>query len=204
MSEVPGEHRAEIASRHLRACRRFGQAVAAAAAAGRWSAPSPCPEWDARAVVEHVIGFHDVLLLRPMGAKPERPKGDPAARWEITHAALAALFERPGLFDGPIDVPAVGNNPPTRIESAPLVGLLSQDVLIHTWDLARAIGADDRLDPDLCAYLCHRLPADPSAQIRSGMFAPPLDPPAGADPQVVLLSRLGRDIGWQAPAGDRR
>src|SRR5271167_3006758 len=139
---MSGEHRGEIAGRHLRACRRFGQAVAAAP--DRWSAPSPCTDWDARAVVEHVIGFHDVLLLRPMGAKPDRPKGDPAARWEITYAALVALFERPGLFDGPVDVPAVGNNPPTRIEAAPLVGLLSQDVLVHTWDLARAVGADDR------------------------------------------------------------
>ena len=151
MSGVSGEHREEIAVRHLRACRRFGQAVAAGS--GRWSAPSPCTEWDARAVVEHVIGFHDVLLLRPMGAKPERPKGDPAERWQLTLAALVSLFGRPGLFDGPIDVPAVGNNPPTRIQAAPLVGLLSQDVLIHTWDLARAVGADDRLDPDLCRVL---------------------------------------------------
>ena len=201
MSGVSGEHREEIAVRHLRACRRFGQAVAAGS--GRWSAPSPCTEWDARAVVEHVIGFHDVLLLRPMGAKPERPKGDPAERWQLTLAALVSLFGRPGLFDGPIDVPAVGNNPPTRIQAAPLVGLLSQDVLIHTWDLARAVGADDRLDPDLCAYFSDRLPADPTAQARSGMFAPPLDPPPGADPQVMLLSRLGRDVDWQAPAGDR-
>ena len=201
MSGVSGDHHEEVAGRHLRACRRFGQAVAAAS--GRWSAPSPCTEWDARGVVEHVIGFHDVLLLRPMGAKPERPKGDPAERWEITLAALVSLFGRPGLFDGPIDVPAVGNNPPTRIEATPLVGLLSQDVLIHTWDLARAVGADDRLDPDLSAYLTDRLPEDPTAQVRSGMFAPPLDPPPGADPQVILLSRLGRDVGWQAPAGDR-
>jgi uncharacterized protein (TIGR03086 family) len=198
---VSGDHREEVAGRHLHACRRFGQAVAAAS--GRWSAPSPCTEWDARGVVEHVIGFHDVLLLRPMGAKPERPKGDPAERWEITLAALVSLFGRPGLFDGPIDVPAVGNNPPTHIEATPLVGLLSQDVLIHTWDLARAVGADDRLDPDLCAFFSDRLPEDPTAQVRSGMFAPPLDPPPGADPQVILLSRLGRDVGWQAPAGDR-
>jgi uncharacterized protein (TIGR03086 family) len=193
---MSADDRGEVAERHLRTCRRFGEAVAAAS--GRWSAPSPCPDWDAGAVVEHVIGFHDVLLLRPMGAKPERPKLDPARRWEITYAALVSLFERPGLFDGPIDVPAIGHNPPTRIEATPLVGLLSQDVLIHTWDLARAVGADDRLDPDWCRHFLSRLPEDPTAQVRSGMFAPPLEPPPGADPRTVLLARMGRDIGWLA------
>jgi hypothetical protein len=27
---------------------------------------------------------------------------------------------------------------------------LTRDVLVHTWDLARAVGADDRLDADWC------------------------------------------------------
>ena len=201
MSGQSDQHRSEIAERHIRACRGFTAAVAAAT--GRWTSPSPCSDWDAGAIVEHVIGFHDVLLLRPMGAKPERPKDDPAERWEITFAALVSLFGRPGLFDGPVDVPAVGNNPPTRIKAAPLVGLLSQDVLVHTWDLARAVGADDRLDPELCAYFLRRLPEDQSVQARSGMFAPPLDPPPSADAQVVLLARLGRHAGWSAAAGDR-
>jgi hypothetical protein len=64
--------------------------------------------------LEHVIGFHDVLLLRPIGATPDRPRHDPLQRWILTHEALRSVFSRPGLFDGPIDVPAVGNNPPTR------------------------------------------------------------------------------------------
>jgi len=67
------------ARRHLRVCARFGAAVAAAN--GRWDRPSPCSEWDARGVLEHVIGFHDVLLLRPLGAKPSRPRDRPEQRW---------------------------------------------------------------------------------------------------------------------------
>ena len=154
-------------------------------------------------MVEHVIGFHDVLLLRPMGAKPERPKGDPATRWESTHAALVVLFDRPGLFDGPVEVPAIGTRPATRIEAAPLVGLLTQDVLVHTWDLARAVGGDGRLDPDLCEHFVRRLPDDATAQVGSGMFAAPLPVTPGADPQAVLLARMGRDAGWESPTGHR-
>ena len=152
-------------------------------------------------MVEHVIGFHDVLLLRPMSAKPERPKGDPAARWAVTYAALASLFERPGLFDVPVEVPAIGTDPPTRIEAVPLVGLLSQDVLVHTWDLARAVGGDDRLDEDLCEHFVSRLPDDPTVQVGSGMFAAPLPVTPGAGPQAVLLARMGRDAGWASPTG---
>src|SRR5271166_4606911 len=71
---------------HLAVCRRFGEAVHAAN--GKWDRRSPCDAWDARGVLEHVIGFHDVLLLRPLGLKPDRPRDDPQLRWELTYQAL--------------------------------------------------------------------------------------------------------------------
>ena len=65
---------------HLAVCRRFGAAVRSAD--GKWERQSPCAAWNARDVLEHVIGFHDVLLLRPLGLKPDRPRDDPRRRWE--------------------------------------------------------------------------------------------------------------------------
>lgn len=190
MSEV------EIAQRHLLVCALFSHAVASVR--GRWGRPSPCAAWDARAVVEHVIGFHDVLLLRPLGAKPERPRDDPERRWSVTFVALDELFKRPRLFEQIVEVPSVGNNPPTRIDARQLVPGLSQDVLIHTWDLARAVDADDRLDPDLCDLFYNRLPSDPATLVRSGMFEPPVPVHDDADVQSRLLGRLGRDPNWTA------
>jgi len=57
-------------------------------------------------VLEHVIGFHDVLLLRPLGLKPDRPRDDPQLRWELTYQALEKALE-PGrrLFERVVDVP---------------------------------------------------------------------------------------------------
>ena len=72
-----------LGERHLAVCRRFGESVRAAK--GKWDRPSPCDAWDARGVLEHVIGFHDVLLLRPLGLKPDRPRDDPQRRWELTY-----------------------------------------------------------------------------------------------------------------------
>jgi uncharacterized protein (TIGR03086 family) len=110
---------------------------------------------------------------------------------------LCGLFAHPGLFDGPLDVPAVGNNPPRRLDAKPLLGGLAQDVLVHTWDLARAVGADDSLDPEACEHILNRLPPEPDALVGSGMFAGPREVPREADPQSRLLARLGRDPDWR-------
>jgi uncharacterized protein (TIGR03086 family) len=181
----------DLAERHLRICQTFGEEVSAVGE--HWQSQSPCGEWDARGVLEHVIGFHDVLLLRPMGAKPLRPKDDPVGRWSVTYEALAVLLRRPGLFDGVVDVPAVGNNPRSQIDLIRLVPQLTLDVLIHTWDLARASGHAITLDPELCTTFLEGLPAEEDALERTGMYDHPREVPAGADAQTRLLARLGRD-----------
>ncbi|BCO35690.1 hypothetical protein [Mycobacterium heckeshornense] len=75
---------------------------------------------------------------------------------------------------------------------------LTRDVLVHTWDLARAVGADDRLDPNWCALFFGQLPAEPDALRASGMFAAPVAVDDDTDIQSRLLARLGRDPAWVA------
>ena len=90
----------------------------------------------------------------------------------------------------------MGNNPPSQIDAAQLVPLLSRDVLIHTWDLARAAGHEVDLDPELCRTFLEGLPSDDGALSRSGMYDIPRAVPAGSDGQTRLLARLGRDPDW--------
>lgn len=169
-----------IGELHLAVCRRFGDAVRAAH--GKWDHCSPCDAWDARGVLEHVIGFHDVLLLRPLGLKPERPRDDPQLRWQLTYDQLVKAFE-------------VGLD---RIADArSLVPKLTRDVLVHTWDLARAVGADDRLDSRWCERFYAGLPADPGALAASGMFKAPVTVDDHSDMQSKLLAWLGRNPSWQ-------
>ncbi|MBW0016182.1 MAG: maleylpyruvate isomerase family mycothiol-dependent enzyme [Mycobacterium sp.] len=168
-----------VGSLHLAVCRRFGSAVRSAE--GRWDHQSPCPDWHARDIVEHVIGFHDVLLLRPLGLKPERPRGEPLARWDLTHSQLQQAFQHSKL--------------PT-LEAYHLIPRLTQDVLVHTWDLARAVGSDDSLDPAWCTFFLERLPADREALTASGMFAAPVVVDDQTDPQSRLLAALGRNPLW--------
>ncbi|WIM89545.1 hypothetical protein PT015_08990 [Candidatus Mycobacterium wuenschmannii] len=166
-------------ARHLAVCRRFGSAVRAVG--GKWDRQSPCDAWDARAVLEHVIGFHDVLLLRPMGLKPDRPRDDPRQRWELTYEQLEVACER----ELEPDAVAVLPN-------------LTRDVLVHTWDLARAVEADDRLDPEWCELFYTPLRDDPGAFAGSAMFDAPVAVGAQSDVQSKLLARLGRNPGWRA------
>ena len=183
-----------LAERHLHICRRFGNEVSTVG--DRWHSQSPCGAWDARGVLEHVIGFHDVLLLRPLGAKPQRPKDDPVGRWMAAAQALEGVFERPGLFDGIVDIPPIGNNPPSQIYAAQVVPLLSRDVLIHTWDIGRSAGHEITLDPEVCRSFLEGLPPDIDVLAASGLYDMPKGPPAGADNQALLLARLGRDPTW--------
>ena len=182
---------------HLAVCLRFGEAVAASA--GKWERRSPCDAWDARGVLEHVIGFHDVLLLRPMGLKPDRPRDDPQLRWELTYDRLDKAFDpEKRLFERVVDVPALGNDPATQLDARKLVPNLTRDVLVHTWDLARAVNADDRLNPYWCELFYADLPTDPDALSGSGMFHPAVAVDDEADVQSRLLARLGRDPAWRS------
>jgi uncharacterized protein (TIGR03086 family) len=170
-----------VAELHLAVCRRFGEAVRSAN--GKWDRRSPCDAWDARGVLEHVIGFHDVLLLRPLGLKPSRPREDPQVRWQLTYDSLTE---------------ALRSGRATQLDAHKLVPNLTRDVLVHTWDLARAIGADDRLDPGWCELCYAGLPADPQALSASGMFSAPVAVDNESDVQARLLARLGRDPSWRS------
>jgi uncharacterized protein (TIGR03086 family) len=166
---------------HLAVCRRFGEAVRAAN--GRWDRRCPCDAWDARGVLEHVIGFHDVLFLRPLALKPDRPRDDPQARWELTYDSLTEAFE---------------SGRARQLDAYKLVPNVTRDVLVHTWDLARAVGADDRLDPQWCELCYTGLPEDPQALSASGMFNAPIAVHIDSDVQAKLLARLGRDPSWRS------
>lgn len=146
--------------------------------------PTPCAEWDARAVVEHVIGFHDVLLLVPLGAKPSRPKGDVVGRWDVTAEALAGALEGDDALDD------------TRRS---VVGVLTTDVLVYTWDLAVAAGVEADLDEELCALAYARADANRERLAASGMFDAPVDVADDAPLTDRLVALCGRDPTWTPP-----
>jgi len=179
-----------IVEQHRRAS--DGLLKAAHAADGRWDRPSPCTEWDARGVVEHVIGFHEVLVLKPLGIRVDRPRDDPAARWQVTADALVSALDGEGALEATVEMPG-GRSTALRH----LVPTLTTDVLVHTWDLARAVGASDRLDAELCEIAYTRASENRDALRGSSMFGDEVPVPDDAPVQHRMLGLFGRDPDWR-------
>lgn len=154
-----------------------------------WDAQSPCTEWKARDVVAHVIGVHRHFLAGLDGT--EEPTGDPGeltAAWASTRADIEAALADPDRSTSLVESP-FGTMP---FEA--LVGrLMSVDILVHTWDLARATGQDERINDEFCGHaLSGMRPLD--GMIRGpGMFDPAVEP-TSSDNQTQLLSFLGRRV----------
>ena len=68
------------------------------------------------------------------------------------------------------------------------------DVLVHTWDLARATGQDERLDPDEVHRLLESMEARGASLHEGGHYGPPVAVADGADEQTQLLSLTGRSV----------
>ena len=155
----------------------------------QWDAPSPCEGWTARDVVAHVVNNYRSMAAAASGTEAAQmaPGDDPGQAWSEAYQRMGDLTEDPDLLAHTVN----GPTGPVPLEQA-LGSLVSMDTHVHTWDLARAVGGDERLDPGVLRMAFEMLqPMD--AMIRQpGVFGPKLDPPADADEQTQLLYFLGR------------
>lgn len=164
----------------------------------QWAAPTPCQEWDVRALVNHVVGAKRRYTMLLHGATTDEAEatravdhlgGGPVASFAAAAAELKAAFGEPGAL-----ARTACHRTGERTGSQ-LLGNQVLDVAVHTWDLARAIGAGESLDPDVVAFaLTLDDPFEAGRQL--GAFAPlPGVAPAGREAQARLLYLSGRQPG---------
>ncbi|HTD50111.1 MAG TPA: TIGR03086 family metal-binding protein [Acidimicrobiia bacterium] len=161
----------------------------------QWHDPTPCTDWDVRRLVNHVTV--EQLWVPPLaqgstvgdiGARFDGDQlgDDPIATWDAAVQASRASFGAPDALDGTVSLS--GGAKPT----AEYCWEMTTDALIHSWDLARAIGADESLDAELAELVYERmLPVAASLQ-GTGMFAPPVPVPDDAPLPTKLLAIFGR------------
>ena len=164
-------------------------AVLDAVPADRWAAPSPCEGWSARDVLDHLVSTQREFLTgrgAELGDAPD-VDADPAAAWrdhaERVAEALAddALAQR--AYDGFFGPTTVG---------ATFEQFYVWDMLVHRWDLARAVGADDALSDAELDRVEAGADSFGDALHLEGICRPAVEPPPGADRQARVLARLGR------------
>lgn len=179
-----------IADRYERLADKFAAKVAAVPA-DRWENPSPCEGWTARDVVRHVVDTHELFCRfvgRSLGDIPS-VDDDPAAAFDAARRTVRDDLRDPArahaTYDGFFG----------RMTFAEGVDrFLCFDLVVHGWDLARATGLDERIDPEEVARISDEAHAFGDALRGPGIFGPPLDPPPGADAQARLLAFLGRRV----------
>ncbi|MFG1815533.1 TIGR03086 family metal-binding protein [Kribbella sp. NPDC049174] len=165
----------------------------------QWSAPTPCSDWDVRALVNHVVGEErwTVPLMegKTIAEVGDSLDGDLLGDDPVTAASAAARAARDAAA-APIDKVHLSygdEDPPEYLRQ------LAADHLIHGWDLAAAIGAAPQLDPELVDEVATWFAERDELYRSAGMVADPL---AGfTDPADQLIGAFGRDPRWSTSTG---
>lgn len=165
-------------------------------AADAWDARSPVADWRARDVVRHLVEWFPGFLAGGSGI--ELPTGpavddDPVGAWEHHAAAVQAVLDDPANATTDFAHP--------RLPAMPLPLAISRfytnDVFMHTWDLARATGQDDRLDEARCRELYEGMEPMDEVLRQSGQYGARVPVPDDADWQTKLVGFIGRDPAWR-------
>lgn len=154
--------------------------------------PTPCAGWDLAALLGHMVGqnhgFAEAVEAgsAPRSAYAPRPAGWPASADRLTSAFATAPPDRVVLL--------VEISEELRFPVPVVAGFHLLDTVVHTWDVATALGEPFRPDDELVAATLAqaRLVPAGAARVRPGAaFAPVL--PAAGDDWEQALALLGRD-----------
>ena len=187
LSELPAE-------RHRQVAGAFTERVLGTR---DWDAPTPVAAWAARDVVRHLTEWFPAFLAAAGQIELSRGPSvdvDPVEAWRVHSDAVQSLLDDPGTASATRTEPHVGTMP----LAVAVDRLYTSDVFMHTWDLARASGQDERLDADFCAALLAGMEGMEDAIRSSGHYGSRVRVPDDADAQTRLLGFIGRDPFWTA------
>jgi uncharacterized protein (TIGR03086 family) len=154
--------------------------------------PTPCTHWDVRATLDHLIGATWMFALVNEGQTiGEDARGicddEPAVALAGAARAVLASWRAPGAFDGARTFP-FGTFP---ADAAAMMNL--SEVVVHTWDIATALGAGATIDPNVAAMLDEFYASISLDAYRAhGAFGAEIRVDAGAPAADRLLAQLGR------------
>ena len=164
---------------------------------GGWTASTPCTEWDVRALVHHLM--NEISWMAPLlGGRSVADVGeslsgdllgdDPVASWDAAAAESLGAVEADGAMELVIHLSR------RDVTGSDYTFEVFNDLAIHGWDLARAIGANETIDPAFVAIIDERVGPDIADLKASGQYGDEVVPPDGADAQTRLLAMFGRVV----------
>jgi uncharacterized protein (TIGR03086 family) len=191
----------DIIELHRRAVREFDDRVGQVGG-DAWARPTPCLDWDVRALVNHVVG-EDRWTVPLLAGQTIEQVGDaldgdllgdePQHATRAAMDAAVAAFAEPGVLNRTVHL-SFGDAPADEY-----AWQLFADHLVHAWDLAAATDGHARLDPELVDACAEWFGPMEEMYRKAGVVGDRPDLPADADAQARLLAAFGRDARWATP-----
>ncbi|PSK97873.1 uncharacterized protein (TIGR03086 family) [Haloactinopolyspora alba] len=182
------------AGRHAYDAARFTGLVESASA-GDWARPSPVEGWTALDVVKHLVEWSRGFLT---GAGIELPAldvgADPVAAWKQHVADIQAVLDDPA--GRVLSNPHTGDKP---VDVA-IDAFYTDDVWMHSWDLAEALGREPDLGEERCRSALAAMKPMEQMLRDSGQFGPAVPVADEASAQDRLMGFIGRDPAWRTSA----
>lgn len=164
---------------------------------GMWAVPTPCTEWNLRALVNHIvygtIWIADIYAGKTLVEVGDKYDGDLLGD-DALAAYDAALVSAKAAVTAPGAMETICHISRGDVSGADYATTMFTDVFIHGWDIAKAIGMDTTLDPKL-VEMCYELSEPRKERLRqSPAFGAGsiIDLSKDADLQARLLAILGR------------
>lgn len=168
------------------------------------TAPTPCSEWDLRALLAHMIGQHYGFAAAARGEESDhtvfgaRPVGeDPAAQYAQAAREVSTAFREEGLLGRRFWLPEIHET--ARFPAPAAISFHLLDFVVHGWDVARSIGVVARFDDDLIAAalaVAEQIPEGESRLEPGAQFRPTVRVPEDASPMDRLIAMTGRSPSW--------
>ncbi|MEV8314452.1 TIGR03086 family metal-binding protein [Streptomyces sp. NPDC059900] len=186
-----------LLARHAAALELFTDRVHAVGG-DQWDAQTPCTDWSVHDLVNHLTAeqlwvpslVRDGATIESVGDAFDGDMlgPDPVASWDTAAEASREAFCEPGALDRTVHLSSGAS------DADFYCGQMISDLVVHSWDLSRAIGADEKLPDDLVSFSLREIKPYAADLAKTGLFAPAVEPPQGADEQTKLLSLLGRRV----------
>jgi uncharacterized protein (TIGR03086 family) len=166
------------------------------------SSPTPCPGWDLKMLLNHVVDsirvLHEAITIGGVSASaaPDdalRPRLDPVARLRRETAMLLAAGVAAGSAEGTV---YIGDRELTT-SLVTVAGAI--EIAVHGWDISVACGDARVIPSNLADVLLPIAPLLITAETRSGLFADPVPLARPACPGDELVAFLGRQPGFMTP-----
>ncbi|WP_121007633.1 TIGR03086 family metal-binding protein [Saccharothrix australiensis] len=161
----------------------------------QWQLGTPCQGWSVRDLVNHLVYeqlWAPELLagctVEQVGDRFEGDQlgGDPLHAWVLAAAAAREAWISPKALQRPVHL---SSGRSTAVEYG---WQMTLDLGVHAWDLARAIGDSEQLDPALARTLLEYATEHAEEFRGSGLFGAPVPVPEDAPAQDRLVALLGR------------